>query len=288
MRKIAQVFCWLVVSVILTFRGTAGLPLPSLTFYGMFLDEFGWPYSTDDYVEVYANGVRIFSHNLTSSVGKDYNFLARVPYDSGGRFEDYSPDVISPGDSVTVDLVDNGTGSTVISTNFICNLPPGTVVNINAMSGVDSLGDGLPDDLRRWIWAVLGGGGPFDASQIRATDDSDGDGVSNLNEFLAGTDPANAEDVLKVVIDKAPGSPLAQLSFFSVPGKPYKVERGQFTSSGVVWSTATFSSNPASNETLQEAVGTGHSLSLFVPASDDTSFFRVVVNARKRGATILP
>ena len=266
----------------------AGLPLPSLTFFGMFLDEFGWPYPTDDYVEVYADGLKILSKNLSDATGNDYNFLVRIPYDSGGRFNDYSPDVITPGDNVTIKLIDNGTGQTVLSTNFVCNLPPGSVVTFNASSGTDSLGDGLPDDLRRWIWSAIGDGTAFDPTKVRASDDSDGDGVSNLNEFLAGTDPANAEDLLKVLLSRSSNSNVAQLTFFSVPGKRYQVQSGILKNGESVWTTAGFANSPDATSFYSEVRGTGHFLSLFLPATDTSHFFRVVVTPSLSGARILP
>jgi hypothetical protein len=254
----------------------------------MLIDEFGWPYPADDYVEIYADGVKIMTHNLSSAVGTDYNFLVRVPYDSGGRLGDYSPDVISPGDNVKINLVDNGAGLTVISTNFICNLPPGAVVNFNAGSGVDSLGDGLPDALRQVIWSALGNGTAFDPTKIRASDDSDGDGVSNLNEFLAGTDPSNPDDVLKVIIATTSYPDVAQLTFFSVPGKPYQVQIGQLTASGINWIQTPFASNPNAGATLTEAIGTGHFLSVFVPTSTETQLFRIVVDVLPSGGRLIP
>ena len=275
-------------SVTISPPAMAGLPLPSLTFYGMFLDEFGWPYPGDDYVEVYAQGVKIATHTLIPAVGNEYNFLLRVPYDTGGKLDDYSPDVISPGDNVQIRLVDNGSGQPVISTNFICTLPAGSVVRFNARSGTDSLGDGLTDELRQWIWSALGDGTPFSPSKVRATDDSDGDGVSNLDEFLAGTDPANAEDVLAVAISRTAYPGVTQLQFFAVPGKSYQVQTGTLTDQGVTWSTATFASSPDAAGTLTKAVGLGHYLSVFVSAATEAQLFRVTVNVQPTGATVLP
>ena len=288
MRKHAYSLALLALSIAATARALAGLPLPSLTFYGMFLDHYGWPYSTDDVVEVYANGVRVASKNLLPATGKDYNFLLRLPYDSGGVLGDYSAEVISPGDDVQVRLIDTSAGQVVVSTNFICRLPAGSVVNFNSWSGTDSLGDGLPDELRRWIWAVLGNGAEYNPSNIRASDDSDGDGVSNLAEYRAGTDPANAEDVLKVVITAGQDGAPTQLSFFSVPGKTYQVQTGLLSATGVTWNAAWFANSPESTANLLTAIGTGHGLSVFVPTTEEAQLYRVVVMPQTRGIRLLP
>src|SRR5262249_7132174 len=54
----------------------------------------------------------------------------------------------------------------------------------------DSDGDGIPDS-----WELAYGLNPADPSD--AALDTDGDGQSNLQEFLAGTDPTSAQSVLR-------------------------------------------------------------------------------------------
>ena len=56
-------------------------------------------------------------------------------------------------------------------------------------SGVDHIGDGIPDWWRR---QYFGGSGTTTNSQSCAAADPDGDGCNNQGEYLAGTDPTNA------------------------------------------------------------------------------------------------
>ena len=57
---------------------------------------------------------------------------------------------------------------------------------LTVSSGADTDGDGVPDD-----WEIAHGLNPNDPAD--ATQDPDGDGLTNAQEFLAGTDPQNAD-----------------------------------------------------------------------------------------------
>ena len=76
----------------------------------------------------------------------------------------------------------------------------------------DADGDGMPD-----AWELLHG---LNASANDAALDSDGDGVSNRDEYAAGTDPANATSVLGVTAYEAGGV----FRWKSVPGRSYVIE----------------------------------------------------------------
>ena len=81
--------------------------------------------------------------------------------------------------------------------------------------GRDSNYDGLPDDWQAQYW------GSNPANWPSPLADSDGDGASNLQEFLAGTDPTNPDSVLKLRILSTPQG--SRLSWNCQPGFIYQV-----------------------------------------------------------------
>jgi hypothetical protein len=81
---------------------------------------------------------------------------------------------------------------------------------------MDANYDGLPDD---WEATYFGG----DSSKWPSPQaDSDGDGMSNLQEFLAGTDPTNPESVLRTTVVSTPQG--WRLNWNTQPGSVYQVQ----------------------------------------------------------------
>jgi Tol biopolymer transport system component len=90
-------------------------------------------------------------------------------------------------------------------------LPPAT----------DSVGDGISD---AWRAQYFGGNGTTTNSQSCATCDADGDGVSNLQEYLAGTSPTDSGSVLRVQPSAAMSGNNVMLTWPAAPGKGYAVQ----------------------------------------------------------------
>lgn len=79
----------------------------------------------------------------------------------------------------------------------------------------DTDGDGIPD-----AWAVENG---FDPLVSHRDQDSDGDGATDYEEFVAGTKPTSRNSVLKSDITFPAGGKTAELTFPSSPGKKYRI-----------------------------------------------------------------
>lgn len=93
--------------------------------------------------------------------------------------------------------------------------------------GRDRNHDGLPDDWQTVYW------GPDPQLWPSSLADSDGDGASNLAEFLAGTDPREAASALRISIQTTAAGLL--LEWNAVPGSVYQL---QVSSNLGAWETA--------------------------------------------------
>jgi hypothetical protein len=87
---------------------------------------------------------------------------------------------------------------------------------------IDSDGDGVPDD---WMMQYFGHVDGQAGDLSRAQDDADGDGMTNLAEYLAGTSPKDASSYLRITSMTVGGTNGVQVLWGSATNKLYSVER---------------------------------------------------------------
>jgi hypothetical protein len=119
--------------------------------------------------------------------------------------------------------------------------------------GEDGNDDTLPDDWQAKYW------GPTWTAWPSANADSDHDGVSNYNEYLAGTDPTDANSVLRTQFVAT--SQGMRLSWNTVPGQMYQVKA---TTNFVTW-----------QDFGGQRFAPGTSDSVSVPAGNSLGYYRV-------------
>jgi len=139
---------------------------------------------------------------------------------------------------------------------------PGTSANVQffVASLADSDVDGIPDN---WENAY----GLDRNSQTDASADTDGDGISNYQEYLAGTDPTNALSRLTATIVFSGGS--SDVSFQALSNKTYSLQfRDDFN--GGSWSRLTEVFARPSNRV--EVIST--------PSVSSNRFYRIVTPAQ--------
>jgi hypothetical protein len=120
----------------------------------------------------------------------------------------------------------------VVTTNFV-GAPAAFAVTLT-VGALDSDGDGIPD---WWTQGYFGHPTGQAGDLSRTGDDADGDGMSNAQEYQAGTDPTNALSVLKITLQASTGLPtnVLSLQFVAMSNKSYSVQFRNDAASGA-WS----------------------------------------------------
>jgi Tol biopolymer transport system component len=164
--------------------------------------------------------------------------------------------VVSDGGS-TIAFADLGSGLVTADLNRVPDAF-GFSVDTNAAL-IDSDGDGIPD----W-WMIKYFGHPTgQASDLsQASDDADGDGMSNLQEYLAGTSPIDPTSALRLSA-AVPANSKMNLTWPAVTGRSYQIQY-KTNLTDPVWLTA------PGNVWVMGGQG-----SYLAPATQPRSFYRL-------------
>src|SRR4029434_45759 len=126
------------------------------------------------------------------------NYRLEVPMDSGTAPDLYQPTALRPFFQYRLKVV---IGQTVylpieMGGHFAQSGQPSQKTRIDLTLGVDSDGDGLPDAWEQALIAIYGG----TLDSVWPQDDADGDGISNLDEYLAGTYAFDPSDGFRLTL----------------------------------------------------------------------------------------
>jgi hypothetical protein len=102
-------------------------------------------------------------------------------------------------------------------------------VQVRKIGDVATDSDGIPD---WWRLGYFGHALGSAADHSRADDDADSDGMSNLREYLAGTDPLDATSVFRIITAVLAGPDVA-VSFSTAANRQYQLQRSDVV--GVLW-----------------------------------------------------
>lgn len=195
-------------------------PAPDHQIYGIIRDEMGYPIQSD--IEVIfetSAGVRV-STRTGKNLEPGINYRLKIPMDAGIRSDSYKPTALRPiapfkikvklGQSTYLPIEMRGDYSKLGL--------PGQKTVLNLTLGEDADGDGIPDAWERAMLERLGPG--HSINEIDASNDLDGDGLSNMDEYLAGTYAADDKDGFALeAVGSSNGNTI--LKFMSVRGRAY-------------------------------------------------------------------
>ena len=254
-------------------------PAPHHTLYGLVRNEQGTPLSTGDAVIV-LNGPNgeVIRGPVDAGIARGINYNLRVPMDGNRTAQLYSPTAMTPATTFTIQVL-------IGSTAYLPIQMQGTLPELGDIAGstrldltlgVDSDGDGIPDAWERDMIDFDPEDGLNSLADVRPDDDFDGDGLSNLLEYLAGTYAFDRLDGLNLALKEVVNQ-VARLEFLVVTGHTYSI---QSSVDAVHWAEQSFSLNTNGSSAVSAHLADSVTiLNVYVPVGDlPTAFFKLYVD----------
>jgi len=241
------------------FPAMAYPPAPDHVIFGTVRDEKGKILGIGEGIVIAYSGSTEIVRIGTNVLGDDRtNFILRIPIDSGRMGSPYKATALLPASPITFRVMIGGVANVPIE---VSRIPfsvgtPGGRTRIDLTLGVATDDDGLPHAWERTLLDRDNSGRLRTLADVRPGDDSDNDGLTNLQEFLLGTYALDKLDGLALSI-VAVENGRARLRFATIPGRTYSIKSSTDLNS---WNSQEFSLGPASSS-LQSSV-TGSDITL--------------------------
>lgn len=261
------------------------VPQAPVITYGLVRDEYGVPFTkaSDVTLELVRAGARTGTVYARCAVGESgvpgMNYRLSLEIDSDGPAR---ANAVCAGTEMFVRARTGGTETPLFPAAVFAAPAQGTKQRLDFSTGTDADGDGLPDEWERWVienGPAWRGGAATDAdvAAFRPDADADGDGMTNRQEFLAGTDPFLATDLFKIEsFEILPGTDRARLVFLSAEGRTYRVVCAE--APGADWSPVATTRTEGAELAYESYRGTGRRIAVYLDARLDARFFRVTAD----------
>jgi len=279
-----MITCLLTVGVAFSALSAAkpSLPLSPVITYGLIRDEYGAPLTKASQamlslVKDADRGGRVYASCAVGDSGMPgMNYRLSLEIDSSGPRRDYAALVGTPM------FVKAARGSTVEALSPVATFvtpAQGAKQRLDYSFGSDADADGMPDDWEEWVLDLAGRDSSAAAiAAFKPGDDADGDGMTNLQEYLAGTDPFLATDLLKIEsFEVVPGTGRARLTFLTAVDRKYRVLMTE-TVSDDNWTPVATTRDEDGELVYEPYAGNGRRMTVYVDARLASMFFRVAAN----------
>jgi len=258
------------------------VPQAPVITYGLIRDEFGSPLTgaSKASLALVRSADRDGTVYATSSVGDSgiagMNYRLSLEIDSSGPRRTRA---VLTGTEMYVKAWKGSSEITLSPTATFATPAQGTRQRLDFSTGKDEDADGMPDDWEEWMLYLAGEDYSFAGIvAFRPGDDADRDGMTNLQEYLAGTDPFIATDLLKVEsFERVPGTERARLTFLTAVGRKYRVLMSESLSQPN-WTPVATAQAPDDELVYENYPGDGYRMTLYVDARLASVFFRVAAN----------
>lgn len=257
-------------------------PAPYYTLFGLVRDQVGQTLSADGAnIILLKNGLEIARSPVVNGVKFDQNYELNIRIDQArsGTWMYSERAVAAEGSfSLAVEL-DGQWYYPIEASGSLTAGKGGERVRLNLTLGEDTDGDGLPDIWEMWQLYQAGfypdANGNWPLHLIDRAGDLDGDGVSNWQEYLAGTFAGDAAERFELQI-KEKTSTEVRFEFYAVTGKTYTLER---SSDLKTWARVPFTIGSPGIGSLIHTAGEAGVVSAFATpsAASVQEFYRLTV-----------
>lgn len=255
----------------------AGVPQPSAVIYGIVRDAYGCPYDEGTEIAVLNAGQEVARSPVGGLLPGVANYRLRLDMDSGGTpYADYA---VQTGNALNVVVEVGGIRRPTIPGGDISAPSSGARLRLDLITGTDSDGDGLPDE---WEQLLIdqSGGQLNHVSHVLPDDDFDGDGMSNRDEFMAGTFPFLATDVMAVeFMERVYANGRLKIRFLTSPQRVYHVMGVGTLSDDPFWLPLPFATSAETPCSYRTLTGDGAYRTIYLESwpDENTLFIRLGV-----------